>query len=156
MEAPKEESSCPRLLPSAAQMQKINKTGGSKSPECIHHIASQVTCRCRSVQLKEAWYPQNLKSLKSPPPSWWKWVCLCEGGAQARSWGSVWGPISGERRWHCFQSVQKYLPDYCWNMNPAPYFCTFSVCFTSELKFCNIASSLILLIFHLLLVFHLF
>lgn len=32
---------------------KRNEISGSKSPEFVHHIASQVTCGWRSVQLKE-------------------------------------------------------------------------------------------------------
>lgn len=74
-------------FPSAAPMQKINKTGRSKSPECIHHIASYFTCRWRSVQLKEIC---NLKTL----------IRVCEG-AQESLRESVWDQISGERRWRC-------------------------------------------------------
>lgn len=38
------------------------KTGRSKSPESIHHIASRVTCRWRLVQLKETAMPLHLQS----------------------------------------------------------------------------------------------
>lgn len=39
--------------PPAAPVWKRNKTGGSKSPECVHHIASQFTCEYRWVGAAE-------------------------------------------------------------------------------------------------------
>lgn len=51
--------------------------------------------------------------------------------------------------------VQKYLSD-CWNMNLFFFFVHFQLASVLTLNVCNIASSLILLPFHLLHVFHLF
>lgn len=89
---------------------KTNEAGGSKSPECIHHIASLLTCGWRSVQLEETALPMNNR--EKNPKLWWS-CCVGTGGRElkGRSWGGVGVRLGsdrkGKRRWHCFQSVCK-------------------------------------------------
>lgn len=87
----------------------------------------------------------NLKSLK-PRLSVW--------GGHRKVCGNHFGIRSQGKEDNVFKVCAKILVRLL--LEHEPFFCTFSVCFSSDLKCCNIASSLILLLFHLLLVFHLF
>lgn len=100
-------------------------------------------------------------------------LCGYRGGElKGRSWGGVGVRLGsdrkGKREMALFSKcVQKYLSVYCWNTYPLIiiiiifillfYIYIFSLLhFFTFVNFCNIASSLFLLIFHLLLVFLLF
>lgn len=100
-----------------------------------------------------SWRRPHLHTSRAQKPTRVIWVCE---GSTGISLGS---DFRGKEMALLSKCVQKYLSDYCWNMNPCFFFCCFFFClyiFSSDLKFCNIASSFILLIFHLLLVFHSF
>lgn len=136
---------CPCLLYFSCTDAEKKQTGRSKSPECIHHIAPWITwARC-------SWRSQTSATSRASNLLRFNWARgrgkVCGNHFGIRSQGKGDGVVS--------KCVQKYLSDYCWNMNPL-CFCTFSVCVGSDLKFCNIASSLTLRLLHLLLVFHLF
>lgn len=90
---------------------KRNEISGSKSPEFVHHIASQVTCGWRSVQLKETELTEPHHATTSVTSRAKKllqvnWVCV-RVSARKSLMESVWDQISGKRRWCCFQSVCK-------------------------------------------------
>lgn len=97
MEVPTEDSSCPRLLPSAALM-KENKQNRQEQISGVYPSH----CFIDGLQVEISAAEGDSRVTISAKPQEPK-TPVCERGHRE----GLGDPISGERRWHCFQSVCK-------------------------------------------------